>query len=32
VDAPTYERFETNEGFQATVDRLLEQPGRGSAV
>ncbi|HET7596606.1 MAG TPA: hypothetical protein VFK15_06720 [Burkholderiales bacterium] len=28
MDAPTYERFETNEGFQGTVDRLLEQPGR----
>ena len=28
MDAPTYERFETNEGFQATVERLLEQPGR----
>ena len=28
MDAPIYERFETNEGFQATVDRLLEQPGR----
>jgi hypothetical protein len=28
VDAPIYERFETNEGFQGTVDRLLEQPGR----
>jgi hypothetical protein len=23
-----YERFETNAGFQAAVDRLLEQPGR----
>jgi hypothetical protein len=28
VDAPIYERFETNEGFQSAVDRLLEQPGR----
>ena len=28
MDAPIYERFETNEGFQATVERLLEQPGR----
>jgi hypothetical protein len=23
-----YERFDTNEGFQAAIDRLLEQPGR----
>lgn len=23
-----YERFDTGEGFQAAVDRLLEQPGR----
>ena len=23
-----YERFDTSEGFQAAVDRLLEQPGR----
>ena len=28
MDAPIYERFDTNEGFQGTVDRLLEQPGR----
>jgi hypothetical protein len=28
VDAPIYERFETNEGFQSAVERLLEQPGR----
>ena len=28
MDAPIYERFDTNEGFQATVERLLEQPGR----
>jgi hypothetical protein len=28
LDAPIYERFDTNEGFQGTVDRLLEQPGR----
>jgi hypothetical protein len=28
VDAPIYERFDTNEGFQAAVERLLEQPGR----
>jgi hypothetical protein len=28
MDSPIYERFETNEGFQASVDRLLEQPGR----
>jgi hypothetical protein len=28
MDAPIYERFETNEGFQAAVDRLVEQPGR----
>ena len=28
MDAPIYERFDTNEGFQATVDRLLGQPGR----
>lgn len=28
MDAPIYERFDTNEGFQAAFDRLLEQPGR----
>jgi hypothetical protein len=28
MDAPIYERFETNEGFQAAVERLMEQPGR----
>ena len=28
MDAPIYERFETNDGFQAAVERLLEQPGR----
>jgi len=28
MDAPIYERFDTNEGFQAAIDRLLEQPGR----
>jgi len=28
MDAPIYERFETNEGFQSSVERLLEQPGR----
>lgn len=25
---PIYERFDTNDGFQACVERLLEQPGR----
>lgn len=25
---PVYERFDTNEGFQAALDRLLEQDGR----
>jgi hypothetical protein len=28
LDTPTYERFDTNEGFQAALERLLEQPGR----
>ena len=28
MDAPIYERFDTSEGFQAAVDRLMEQPGR----
>lgn len=28
MDAPIYERFDTNQGFQAAVDRLFEQPGR----
>ncbi len=28
MDAPIYERFDTHQGFQAAVDRLLEQPGR----
>ena len=28
MDAPIYERFDTNEGFQAAVVRLMEQPGR----
>ena len=28
MDAPIYERFDTNQGFQAAVDRLLDQPGR----
>ena len=28
MDAPIYERFDTNEGFQSAVERLLEQPGR----
>jgi hypothetical protein len=28
MDAPIYERFDTNEGFQAALERLLEQPGR----
>jgi hypothetical protein len=28
MDLPIYERFDTNEGFQACVERLLEQPGR----
>jgi hypothetical protein len=28
MDAPIYERFDTNDGFQAAVERLLDQPGR----
>jgi hypothetical protein len=28
MDDAVYERFDTKEGFQAAVDRLLEQPGR----
>jgi hypothetical protein len=28
MDEPIYERFDTNDGFQAAVERLLEQPGR----
>lgn len=28
MDDAIYERFDTNEDFQAAVDRLLEQPGR----
>ena len=28
MDAPIYERFDTNEGFQAAVVRLMAQPGR----
>jgi hypothetical protein len=28
MDAPIYERFDTNQGFQAALERLLEQPGR----
>lgn len=28
MDVPIYERFDTNDGFQASVERLLEQPGR----
>jgi hypothetical protein len=28
MDEAIYERFDTNDGFQAAVDRLLEQPGR----
>jgi hypothetical protein len=28
VDENVYERFETGEGFQAAVDRILQQPGR----
>ena len=28
MDVPIYERFDTSDGFQACVERLLEQPGR----
>jgi hypothetical protein len=28
MDEPIYEQFDTAEGFNAAVDRLLEQPGR----
>ena len=28
MDAPIYERFDTNAGFQGAAERLLEQPGR----
>lgn len=28
MDDAVYERFDTSEGFQAAVDRLLAQPGR----
>ena len=28
MDDAVYERFDTNEGFQAAVERLLAQPGR----
>lgn len=28
MDDAVYERFDTNEGFQAAVERLLDQPGR----
>ena len=28
MDAPVYERFDTREGFDAAVERLLQQPGR----
>ena len=28
MDAPIYERFDTSQGFQAAVERLMEQPGR----
>lgn len=28
MDEPVYERFDTRDGFQAAVERLLEQPGR----
>jgi hypothetical protein len=28
MHAPIYERFDSNQGFQAAIERLLEQPGR----
>ena len=28
MDDAVYERFDTREGFDSAVDRLLEQPGR----
>src|SRR5215813_10761636 len=28
MDEPTYERFDTSEGFHGAVERLLVQPGR----
>jgi hypothetical protein len=28
MDDAVYERFDTSEGFQAAVDRILQQPGR----
>jgi len=28
MDAPVYERFDTNAGFQSAFNRLMEQPGR----
>ena len=28
MDDAVYERFDTSEGFQSAVDRLLQQPGR----
>jgi len=28
MDEPVYERFDTHEGFQAALDRLLAEPGR----
>lgn len=28
MDEPVYEQFDTNAGFQAALERLLQQPGR----
>jgi hypothetical protein len=28
IEHPSYERFDTRAGFQAAIERLLEQPGR----